>query len=232
MKKNFFKLDPISLFSHELKTPLSSLKLALSLLEKDFKQYKSLLPLMKTEINQMIDFIIDNLDLRYIQNKKNLFQYKWQKFEPIISKTCLSLKLIAQKENINFDVKNKGRENFEVLMDSSWISCLLKNLLSNALQAGPKNSSIFIEFGLNDKKNLVCSVRDEGGGLSKPKKVFDLFYKDSTNKKTQLKNTGLGLSIAKAIVKAHKGDIHAHSSKTGTSFYFELPQTRQLKQSA
>ena len=232
MKKNFLKIDPVSLFSHELKTPLSSLKLALSLLEKDFKQHKSLLPLMKKEVDQMIDFIIGNLDLRYIQGEEKLFQYNWQKFEPIISEACLSLKLIAQKEKISFKIKNTSQKNFEVFIDSSWIICALKNLLSNALQASPENSIIFIEFGLNDKDKFSCSVRDEGKGILEPKKVFDLFYKDPTNKKVNIKNTGLGLSIAKAIVTAHNGDIQAFSNKKGTTFYFNLPQVRLLKQSA
>ena len=229
-----WKIDPISLFSHELKTPLSSLKMGLNLLEKDFEKHKDILYLMKDEVEKMIDFITDNLDLRFIQNKKDLFQWEWISFEPILSQACSSLKLMAQEENISFQIKEIEGENFELFVDSSWIARLLENLLSNAIQFSPKNSQIFIEYGLDEKKAFFCSIKDEGMGLSDNKKVFDLFYKSPWPSKKNIKNTGLGLSIVKAIVKAHGGNIKAFSkSQTpGTTFYFTLPQARLLKQSA
>ena len=235
MKNKDWKIDPISLFSHELKTPLSSLKLGLSLLEKDFEKHKDILFLMKEEVEKMIDFIMDNLDLRYIQEKKDLFQWEWKNFEPILSQACSSLKLIAQNENITFHTKNlKGNGSIELFMDSSWIRCLLKNLLSNAVQFSPKNSQIFIEYGCNNNKNFTCSIKDKGTGLSDDENIFDPFYKSSWPSKN-LKNTGLGLSIAKAIVEAHGGRIKAFSSPQahqGTTFQFTLPQARFIKQSA
>jgi len=228
-----WKIDPISLFSHELKTPLSSLKMGLSLLEKDFGRHKNILPLMKDEVGKMIDFVTDNLDLRFIQKKRDLFQKEWKNFRPILSKVCSSLKLITQEENISFQTKETEGENFELFIDSSWISRLLENLLSNAIQFSPKNSRIFIEYGLNRKKAFFCSIEDEGTGLSDSRKVFDLFYKSSVPSKKHIKNTGLGLSIAKAIVETHGGGIKAFSkNQKGATFYFTIPQVRLLRQSA
>ena len=235
MKNKDWKMDPISLFSHELKTPLSSLKLGLSLLEKDFEKHRNLLHLMQIEVEKMIDFITDNLDLRCIQKKRDLFQWEWKNFEPVLSQACSSLKLIAQKENITFHIKESKRKGlFELFMDSSWITCLLNNLLSNAIQFSPKNSQIFIEYGFNDKKAFVCSIKDEGTSFSDNKKIFDLFYKSSLPSKEYLKNTGLGLSIAKAIVEAHKGRIKAFSNpqSQGATFQFTLPQARLIRKSA
>ena len=222
MKDNHWKIDPISLFSHELKTPLSSIRLGLALLEKDFKKNKSMLPLVMGEVDKMIDFITDNLDLRYIQEKKDLFQFEWKVFEPVLSKVCSSLSLTAQAENIAFCIKKPKPTVFEVFMDPSWINRLLENLLSNAIKFSPKNSKIFIEYSCNGKEGFVFFIRDEGQGVPDDKKVFDPFYKTSSSLGKNLKNTGLGLSIAKAIVESHGGSISAFSESQvkGTSFRF------------
>ena len=234
MKNKNWKIDPISLFSHELKTPLSSLRLGLSLLEKDFEKHKEILYLMKEEVERMIDFITDNLDLRYIQEKKDLFQFEWMAFEPILLKVCDSLKLIAQRENVSFHIKKPEEADFEIFIDTSWFNRLLENLLSNAIKFSPKNGRVFIEYSYDNKKGFIFSIRDEGVGLPDHEKVFDPFYKTSLYSKKNLKNTGLGLSIAKAIVLAHGGQIEAFAKPEtkGTTFHFVLPKLRFLKQSA
>ncbi len=222
-------MDDISLFSHELKTPLSSLKIGLSLLEKDFEKYKHLLYLMKEEVEKMTDFITDNLDLRSIQKKKDLFQWKWSTFEPSLNQACRSLQLIAQKENISFHIK-KTAEPVELFMDSSWMVRLLVNLLSNAIQFSPSKGTVFIEYGLRGQV-FVCSVRDEGQGIADKKRLFDYFYKTAVEEKKGIKNTGLGLSIARAITIAHGGKLTAFSNPRakGATFKLLLPRIRRLK---
>ena len=229
MKKNNFGLDPISLFSHELKTPLSSLQLALSLLEKDFEKNKNLIPLLKQEVEYLSQFITDNLDLRVLQNKKDLMELKWHLFEPLVEKTCSSLKLLAQKENIEFKIKKPDLE-FEIFMDSSWMFRVLYNLLSNALNFSVSESSIFIEFGLNADHVFYCLVKNTAYKPIDSKKVFDLFY--TKDFKQKVKGTGLGLSLVEAIVQAHDGEIKAYSKSEDTFFCFTLPKNRPLKRSA
>ena len=232
MEDKDWKIDPLSLFSHELKTPLSSLKLGLSLLEKDFEEHKKLLPLMQSELEGMIDFITDNLDLRFIQKKKDMFQWEWRDFNSLLSKSCASFKLIAQKRNVVFEVERPKPEP-ELFVDVSWMLRLLGNLLSNALKFSPKSGKIFIKYALDDKKRaFVCSIRDEGPGLTDSKKVFDLFYKNPAGKTGQ--SSGLGLGISKAIIEAHGGSLSASSGDEGKGslFRFILPKARLLKPSA
>lgn len=233
MKKKHWKIDPISLFSHELKTPLSSLRLAIGLLEKDFNKHKNMLGLMKGEVEKMIAFITDNLDLRFIQERKDLFQWEWKNFESILSETLSSLKILAQKEQVSFHVKkDKLNKELELFIDSSWMKRLLENLLSNAICFSPQAGKIYIEYGLNSKNRFFFSVKDEGPGILDSKKVFDPFYKQALSGKKNFKNTGLGLSIAQAIVSAHGGNIKATALTQGTEFCFTLPKVRILKQSA
>ena len=229
MNKNPFKIDPISLFSHELKTPLSSLQLGLSLLEKDFDKNKSLIPLLREELDYLSQMITDNLDLRILQNKKKLFEFKWQSFEPLVDRACSSLSLIAQTENLSFDIK-KPKLDIEVFIDSSWLFRVLYNLLSNSLNFSVPNSSIIVEFGLNKEQNFYCSVANTAYKPIDAKKVFDLFYTKSFKQK--IRGTGLGLNLSQAIVKAHKGQITAYSKDRETTFYFTLPKARLLKATA
>ena len=235
MKKTKWEIDPISLFSHELKTPLSSLKLALSLLEKNFEKNKDLLPLLQSEVDRMIDFIIDNLDLRFIQEQKDLLQPEWKSFDSLLSQVCSSFHIIAQREKVRFEIKRMADSDFELFMDSRWISSVLENLLSNAIQHSPKNSRIFIEYGLEKGSSFYCSIRDEGPGLPDSEKIFKKFYTKPSNIKKGLKNTGLGLSITKAIITAHEGHISAvagSDSSKGSLFRFVLPNIRLLKKTA
>ena len=229
MKKNSFKLDAISLFSHELKTPLSSLQLGLSLLEKDFNKNKNLIPLLKEELEYLSQFITDNLDLRVLQNKKELLELKWQSFDLLLEKACSSLSLLAQKENINFEIKKPDLE-VEVFIDSSWIFRVLYNLLSNALNFSVSNSSVIIESGLNKNHIFYCSVKNTAYQKIDTKKVFNLFY--TKNFKQKLKGTGLGLSLVKAVVTAHGGQIKANSKGREIAFYLTLPKSRLFKKSA
>ncbi|MCZ0932784.1 MAG: HAMP domain-containing sensor histidine kinase [Oligoflexia bacterium] len=229
MKKNGFELDPISLFSHELKTPLSSLQLGLSLLERDFNKNKNLIPLLKEELEYLIQFVTDNLDLRVLQNKKKWLELKWQSFDSLVEKACSSLNLLAQRENINFEIKKLNSE-LEVFIDSSWMFRVLYNLLSNALNFSVPHSSVIIESGLDKDHVFYCLVKNTAYEPIDSKKVFDLFY--TKNFKPKAKGAGLGLNLVQAIVTAHKGQIKADTKGKETVFYFTLPQSRQLKKSA
>lgn len=229
MKKSIFNLDSISLFSHELKTPLSSLQLGLSLLEKDFEKNKNLIPLLKQETAYLNQFITDNLDLKVLQNKKEPLEFEWQSFDSLAAKARSSLKLLAENEKIDIEIR-KPEEEIEIFMDSSWIFRALYNLLSNALNFSVPESSIVVEFGLNTNHVFYCLVKNTSYKAIDSKKIFDLFYTKSFKQK--VKGTGLGLSLVKAIVEAHEGEIKAYSKSEETFFCFTLPKSRQLKESA
>ena len=121
-------------------------------------------------------------------------------------------------------------QEWSFFIDESWIFRALCNLLSNALNFSPKNSSIVIKFGLNKSKGFYCSVANKTNKPIDTKRVFDLFY--TKNFKQRVKGTGLGLNLAQDIIKAHKGKIKAYSTNKETVFCFTLPKVRALKKSA
>ena len=222
MKQKLFQLDPLSFFSHELKSPLSTLQLSLNLLEQDFEKNKSLIPIMKKELEFLIALISDALDLRLLEQKKELLNYQWIGFYSLVQKNLSPLMPIAKQKNVCFKIK--GEKNLELFADPLWISCVLKNLLANALAFCGNNSSVFIEFAKKENSQFYFSIKNQSLLKFSAKKVFDEFYTKSLN--TKKSGTGLGLSLVQAIIKAHKGKIQCLKEKSLAEFSFILPKSR------
>ena len=232
-----FPTDPLSLFSHELKTPISSLKLALDLIRKDNlpqKDKKELLGLMDEEIQKMTDFIDEALDLRLLKEKGDLMKFQWEVLGDLIARSVKPFELTAKQKNIQWRIENL-REDVEVFMDSLWIKQALNNLISNALKHTPPQSTVTLFARRTPSGALRIAVRDRGRGIptEEKKHIFKAFYKRRVeNPKKGLKNTGLGLAITQMIVEKHEGFIDVSSEKEGSTFYFELPKVRQAKKAA
>ena len=236
MSRKIFS-DPLSLFSHELKTPVSSLRLALDLIKKDQisrKDKRELINLMDQEIRRMTDFINDTLDFRLLQEKGDLMKFQWESWGSLVEQAVLPFKLPAEEKDVRWKVEN-ATGDVEVFMDSLWIRQALGNLISNALKHSPKNSTIFISSRITPSGAFRVSVQDEGEGISleEQKKLFTAFYRRRTGEAEIVKNTGLGLVIARAIVERHRGIMDlSPAPRRGSLFFFELPKIRREKQTA
>ena len=232
-----FPTDPLSLFSHELKTPVSSLKLALDLIRKDNlpqKDKKELLGLMDEEIQKMMDFIDEALDLRLLKEKGELMRFQWEALGDLIARAVKPFELTAKQRNIQWRIEDL-EENVEVFMDSLWIKQALNNLISNALKHAPPQTAVALSARRTPSGALRIAVRDRGRGIppEERKYIFKAFYKRRVETpKNGLKNTGLGLAITRMIVERHGGFIDVSSEKEETTFYFELPKVRQAKKAA
>ena len=230
-------MDPLSLFSHELKTPVSSLKLALDLIKKKNispEDREELMELMDQELNRMIAFISNTLDLRLLQEKGTLMRFKWEFWENIIEQSIKSFELSFRKKNIRWKIEPLN-EDVEVFMDSLWIKQTLNNLISNALKHSPSHSLIVISSHITPSGALRLSVKDQGKGVlvTEKKRIFEAFYKKQ-EEGDLFGNTGLGLAIAHAVIKQHQGiiDFLSEGPGKGSLFYFELPKVRQAKKTA
>lgn len=238
MSKKIF-MDPLSLFSHELKTPISSLKLALDLIKREhtsLEDKKELMELMDQEIDRMMTFINNTLDFRLLQERGDLIRCKWEFWGDTIEQSIKSFELPFRKKGIRWKIENLS-EDVEVFMDSLWIKQVLNNLISNALKHSPDHSIILITSCITSSGSLRLSVKDEGRGVltEEKKSLFEAFYNNKQVKDGGLfKNTGLGLAIAHAIIEKHQGimDFLSSDQEQGSLFYFELPKVRQAKKTA
>ena len=241
MKDIKLELDPLSLFSHEIKTPLNTLKIGLDIIRKnpDSKDNQEIIRLMEEELNYLTDFINGYLDFRLLKNKKTLMKFQWSSWKDTLSKALDSFQIPAQQKNVLFKVNNRspkefGEKDYEVFMDSRWMVQVLKNLLSNGLKFSPENSTLFIDYEYLSDKGLQCAVTDEGEGFSEKEslKLFELFYTKPSVLQQESKGTGLGLAIVKTIVENHGGFVKASPSKEvgrGAVFFFCIPKARPAK---
>ncbi len=228
-----FRDDFLSVASHELKTPLTSLKLqiqtSLRKLGKDsYEINKSDIETVFLKNNHQIDRLVrlvdDMLDLSRIQSGRLSFSFRMTRLADILrdchqifrdqfeeSGSSLTLNLIVQEATGMFD-----RERIEQV---------LINLLTNAFKYG-RNNPVTIEL-TQVKDTAVIAVRDRGTGISPEnfEKVFRKFERAVTP--SEVSGLGIGLFISREIVEAHGGKVWIESEiSIGTTFFVELPITQ------
>jgi signal transduction histidine kinase len=212
--------------AHELKTPLTAMKtnLEVNLRDKnlDLKKAKTVLESTINDIDSLTlltnSLILQSKYQNYKNGKRDSINLKESaqnviaKLEPIAKEKKIKINLDAD------EIKTQGDENF--------VRELLTILVDNAIKFSKKEGKI--EISIKAKNNCAqISVKDNGIGIDEKDipYIFDRFYKaDTSRSKNEALGFGLGLSIAKEIVEAHKGKISVKSKKgTGTEFLIKLP---------
>ncbi|MHC4693869.1 MAG: sensor histidine kinase [Planctomycetota bacterium] len=228
IKLNRLKNDFIATVSHELKTPLASMRvLADTLLEgnyKDQKQATEYLHLICKE-NKRLSGLIDNF-LTFSRMERNKHAFEMAKRSPAVVANAAveAVKTKFSKGQCEFEVKISD-DLPDVSADHDAIVTVLVNLLDNAYKYSHDDKHI--EFRVFTEDGQVCfSVSDNGIGLSQRaiKKIFKRFYQVDRSLSRRSEGCGLGLSIAKFIVDAHRGSITVDSKPdTGSTFTVKLP---------
>jgi two-component system sensor histidine kinase VicK len=220
------KNDFIAMASHELKTPLTSLKAYLQILSKkatpsDDSFVDNALLKANNQVNKMTNLIHGFLDLSKLESGK--LQLKIKDFE--INK--LIEDIIAETSHANHDhiFKFESDEILTVSADREKIGQVITNFLSNAIKYSDKGSKITIIQKRVDG-NMLVSVSDEGIGIKAKdqEKLFQRFYRVENETMKNISGFGIGLYLASEIIQRHKGKIGVNSEEgKGTTFYFSLP---------
>ena len=223
----------IEVVSHDLKNPLSSIKLNLQLLSKlvqaddDQKILSTLKNKLKTMVrstSQMQNLIEDLLDLAKPEGTDVLLNKQPLNICDLISEVIEMLQPQADLNNIS--IQNLvGNECSRITCDSGRIKQVISNLIGNAIKFSPKNGEIKITSALKEQK-IIFKIEDNGLGIAPENLplIFDRFWQ---YKSTSNQGSGLGLAISKWIVEAHEGKIWAESTLgKGSSIYFELPEAK------
>lgn len=216
----------ISIASHELKTPVTSLKaftqiLSNQLSEKDHPQAKQYLSRMHTQINKLTTLIEQLLDINKIEQRKLSFE----KHEFDISELVLEIVEDVKAINPDFKIKVKGSSVAKVYGDRDRIGQVVINLLNNAIKYSPSSKEILIF--INEKEGFVSlSVKDFGIGIARNHldRIFDRFFRVPGLRQETFPGLGLGLFISAEIIKRHGGKMTVESKKgKGSTFSFDLP---------
>lgn len=225
--KNIDKLKSefLMIASHELKTPLTSINMSISLLKETAEEKlddaeKELLQIAVEDTQRLKSLISDLLDISKIEAGKIDLNFENISVESIITKTLHGFKAVAKDKEIT--ITSEIEQNLQVNGDYSKIAWILTNLLSNALRFTPKKGEILIK-AIKAGEFAQISVTDNGIGIPYEfqNKVFDKFFQVASPLNTG--GTGLGLSISKEIVRAHGGTIWVESKPgKGSTFFFTL----------
>jgi len=229
-----FKSAMLSQFTHEMKSPLGSIKQATQLLEKSLNDRLSatqrrFLDIIKGNY-QTLQRMITNI-LHTTAYDIGQIQLKYQKVNlvKLVAEQLIYLSpTIKEKEikvNINFSSKK-----IEAELDAEKFKEVVQNLITNAVKFSSANTQIDVK--LKEKFPLIrFSIKDQGIGI--PEKeipyIFEKMYRASNSEKISVKGTGLGLYITSQIVRAHGGRIQVKSEiNKGTEFTVVLPKNRTV----
>lgn len=220
------KNDFIAMASHELKTPLTSLKAYIQLLEQKFKKANdpfvtNALNRAANQVNKMASLIYGFLDLSRLESGR--LQVKFQTFDicKLVSDMIAEINLTNHNHHIVFE----PLPYTPVTADVDRIGQVVTNLLSNALKYSPGDSTVTVTVKAADGEVQV-SVADMGIGI-KPKdqeKIFQRFFRVENEQIKTISGFGIGLYLASEIIQRHKGKIWVESRENeGSTFHFSLP---------
>lgn len=219
----------IGIASHELKTPLTSIKGYTQILERIIQEMgndKAKQYLKKTNkyINRLSSLIGDLLDVSKIQAGKLEFNYSEYDFDEMIEEAIDSFQPFKQK----YQIIKRGKSNIKVYGDSSRTEQVINNLLSNAIKYSPNGNKIIVTISSSNNQ-VTVGVKDFGIGIpaNKKKEIFKRFYRleDYAQKFSGL---GIGLYISAEIISRQGGKIWVESVEgKGSTFYFSLPINRK-----
>ncbi len=230
------KSDFLNIASHELRTPMTSIKGSLGLLTSGAmgnlpEDVMGLMKIAESETDRLIRLTNDILDMAKIEARKMPLKQNWISLENLIYKTAESLQGLLNTSNVK--IKIRDFDSTTVYADEDRIQQVLTNLLSNAIKFSPPGKAVEIAVDLQIGKPLRINVRDKGKGLTPEQKsiLFQKFRQATTPDNPLVKGTGLGLAIARALVEEHAGQIGVDSiPNAGSTFYFTLPQWKFMNE--
>lgn len=220
MKKDEF----ISIASHELKTPITSLKLSLQLLNKMKDSPSSpIFPRMIDQSNRSMEKITSLIDDLLNVTRMSEGQLALNKV-PFTISTMLSQCCSHVREQNKHHLILQGDQNLQVNADEHRIEQVVVNFVNNAVKYAPDSESIYLIIEKEGDQAKI-SVKDNGPGipLDQQSHLFDRYYRSDYEGK-QYSGLGLGLYISSEIIKRHSGEIGVHSEiGKGSTFWFKIP---------
>jgi len=218
--------DFISIASHELRTPVTSLKLYAQVLQKQLarrgedglaRHFRK----MDVQLDKLTLLIKDLLNVSRIELGKLAFQEEFFDVNEVVKEVVEQIQLTTTTHLISIE----GRIAQPTWGDKDRIGQVLTNLLTNAIKYSPGANSIVVHL-TSEQDRAVVGVQDFGIGIEPEHQghIFDLFYRVSDPEEKTYPGLGIGLHIAHEIIKRHKGDLWVVSEKgKGSLFRFTLP---------
>ena len=217
----------VSNVSHELKTPLSSIKvLSESILlqeEVPVQMYQEFLQDINSEVDRMTRVVSDLLDLVKLDQGELGLNIQTTNINTLVSEIIKRLNPLAEHKEIKLLLEDVREVIIEA--DEMKLSSAISNLVDNAVKYTQSGGTVKVIVDA-DHQNAFISVTDTGIGINEEdqSKIFDRFYRVDKTRDRETGGTGLGLSITYATVRLHNGSIRVTSKENeGTSFMLRIP---------
>lgn len=216
----------LGIASHELKTPVTSIKAYAQILEKMFRhsgdtKSAKLLAKMDNQANRLNNLIADLLDVTKINNGKLQFNYTTFDFNQMVEEVVEEMQYTSPGHYVEKKLVYTGL----IVGDKDRLSQVVINFLSNAIKYSPGANRIIVSTERKETEVQLC-IQDFGIGISPEKKdrVFEQFYRVSGSREQTFSGLGLGLYISSEIIKRMRGRIWVASTEgEGTTFSFTIP---------
>ncbi len=217
----------VSNVTHELKTPLTSIRGFIETLRggaiEDREVADKFLEIIDIEAERLYMLINDILQLSEIETKQKDSNISTHNFKSIAEEVLLILKDSADKKGIK--LIGEIEDNIKIVANRDRIKQMLINLIDNGIKYNRENGSVTLKAYKYEGK-IIITVKDTGIGIAKEHlaRIFERFYRVDKGRSRSMGGTGLGLSIVKHIVNLYSGDIKVNSTTgSGTEFTIQLP---------
>ena len=223
------KTDFINNMTHEFKTPIATINLALDAIKNpriidDKEKVQRYLQMIKEENKRMHAQVENVLRISKLEKNELNIPKEPRDISEIIEEAIDHVSLIVEdREGIIHTHLNAQRNT--ILLNDVHFTNVLVNVLDNAIKYSP-NAPIIDVFTENVKDFILIKIQDQGTGMSKvaQKRVFEKFYREHTGDLHNVKGHGLGLAYVKQIVEDHNGQIYVESEKgRGSTFIIKMP---------
>lgn len=215
--------------SHELKTPITSIKGYAELLEAGFVQdeatKKDFLVRILRETENMTELINDILMISRLETKEAEVTFSTVRMAPLLKEIFESLEPLALEYQVTL---HSECDPVSIEASNKQLRELIVNLVSNGIKYNHPGGNVWVEIK-KQGRNLSIKVKDDGMGIPKEhkKRVFERFYRVDKGRSKKMGGTGLGLSIVKHIVEFYEGSLELSSKVSqGSTFTVRLPMER------
>ncbi len=223
------KTDFINNMTHEFKTPIATINLALDAIKNPKIIHE------EAKVLRYVKMIRDENKRMHAQVESVLRISKLEKNQLDVSVTKQDLHDLIEEAITHVDLLVKSRDGYintnlnaslsEVLANQFHLTNVIVNILDNAIKYSPETPKIDITTE-STVKNIILMIKDQGMGMSKnvQKNIFKKFYREETGNIHNVKGHGLGLSYVKKIIEHHQGSVYVESEKgKGSTFIIKLP---------
>ena len=217
------KDDFISMVSHQLRTPASSVHEAIQMLSQETlstAERKHLTELAEASSEHLVSVVVDMLSIARVQAGHFDIDKTSLDMRELVERSLTEMTVLAEQKNIKL-VFHKPKENANIMADRAKINEAISNYIENAIKYSEENSIVSINLG-REGKHVSFEVTDSGIGVpeAERKYLFTKFYRTKNARKEHPDGNGIGLFVVKMIAEAHGGDVYYKPLPAGSLFGF------------